>query len=240
MSALAALASALLLFVVAAIAPGPSNVLIVETSLSRGARPALALAFGVSTGSFLWALGSALGIGIFLLESAAYPYLVVLGAIVLFKLAADSARQALRQPVGRKGRAGPRPAETGAEERLESDVRGAGKDAAPGALTERPLALMGKGLVVSLSNPKSALFWIAVMSLALQPDAAPSLLAAIVLGCTALAVVIYSGFAMAVQIPALRELYAQAIAALRWGFAALYLVFAAKMLSGIVWPGPTA
>lgn len=213
MTELASLVSSLLLFAVAALAPGPSNILIVETSVSKGRRDAVLIAIGVSIGTFLWASGSAAGVNALLLGSAVYPYLLAVGIIYLLKLAKDSIGNAFRHHAPS--------AVAFANTHAENGV---------GGVSDSFIRTLGKGLATSLSNPKSALFWVSIMSVALGSKEVSWMPLGVVGGCTALALIIYLGFAWAFQIPATRAIYARNIGKISGCFAVVYLFFAANLV----------
>ena len=210
-----AIASGLGLFAVAALTPGPSNILIVETTMHRGRTSALCLALGVSIGTCVWATATAVGTGALLATSPAYPVLVAVGAGYLAKLAYDSLARAIAGRLTIWG-ASDTPAKQG-----------------QARCTERPdrARMLVKGVLTSLSNPKSALFWVSVMSVAARPGAAPWALSVFVGACTVLAVIIYGGFAVVFQIAtvhAFLDRYRRTVFGVAGG---LYLIFAGKVLA---------
>ena len=79
----------------AAGSPGPATLAIAGTSMSSGRRAGLALASGVTTGSFIWSISAAFGLGavmaanVWMFEVARY-----VGATYLLWLAFKSARAA--------------------------------------------------------------------------------------------------------------------------------------------------
>jgi threonine/homoserine/homoserine lactone efflux protein len=114
--------------------PGPSMLLIVGTALERGTRASLATVVGIAFGAQTAMLASLLGIGALLAAStAAFTALKLVGAAYLVYLGV----RAWRTPV--------RPLET----------------ASFGP--ERRLALVGRGFLTSLFNPKSFVFYVAFL-----------------------------------------------------------------------------
>nr|WP_027289829.1 LysE family translocator [Rhodovibrio salinarum] len=203
------------LFAVAALTPGPSNILIVETTIHRGQTAALFLAFGVSVGTCIWATATAAGTAALLAASSVYPVLVVVGATYLAKLAYDSfARAIASQPVTWRV-----PEISGQLDR--------------GGDRRRPVRtrMLLKGVMTSLSNPKSALFWISVMSVAAKPDAAPWALTVFVGVCTVSALAIYGGFAVVFRTETVHTFLDRHRRVVFGVVGGLYLVFAGKVLT---------
>lgn len=122
--------------VVAQITPGPNLLAVAGTALSQGRGAALLVTFGVATAIFIWVSAMAAGLGAVL---SIYPALLTamkfLGGGYLCFLALKAFRSALR----------------GESPTLKANRR---------QLT--PLAAWRTGLLVNLTNPKSALMWGAV------------------------------------------------------------------------------
>lgn len=141
---------------------------IMGVAMRQGRAAAVALALGVMTGSLIWA-GLAVGISALLARFAGALYAIkIAGGLYLLYFAWKSAKSA-------PGRRGARQIQTGP------------------AMTRR--ALYTRGVLLHLSNPKSILGWIAILSLGLRPDAAGYTLAAILGGCAVLGVVVFVGYA---------------------------------------------
>ena len=129
-----------------AMSPGPSLAIVTRHSLVSGTRAGVVCALSHGAGIFLWAALMASGLGAVLLAQPAwFEGLRVTGAGFLLYL---GARALLTQDGGIPA------------DRQES-VAGVGK-----AATE--------GIVIALSNPKVALFFAALFSQFIQPDATPS------------------------------------------------------------------
>jgi len=56
--------------------------------------------------------------------------------------------------------------------------------------------LFRQGILMHIGNPKAILTWVAIMSVALKPDAAASTLPMIISGCAAICVVVFCGYAV--------------------------------------------
>lgn len=118
------------------VAPGPNLLAVAGVALGQGRRPAVFVAFGVATAIFLWVTITAFGLATLI---ALYPGLLtamkLLGGGYLCFLAAKSLLAAWRggDPAFQASRA---------------------------ALT--PVAAWRRGLLVNITNPKSALLWVSV------------------------------------------------------------------------------
>ncbi|MEK9211579.1 LysE family translocator [Sphingomonas sp. 2378] len=184
-------------YVIAAGSPGPSTMAIMSVAMGQGRRAALALAAGVITMSFVWGLIAATGLSALLARYAqALVILKIAGGLYLLWLAFKSARSALR-----------------------SD------DAAVSAPRERPSAkaLYRRGVLMHLGNPKSVLSWLAIMTLGVGAHASMGRVATAFLGCVALGVVLFGGYALLFSTAPMVRGYARAR---RWIEGTLAVVFA--------------
>jgi threonine/homoserine/homoserine lactone efflux protein len=125
------------------ITPGPATAMVVHSAARGGRRYALVAASGNSAGLVAWALASLFGVSALVAASeAAYAALKVVGALVLIALGIQALRRARR-------------GEAPAEPHVEARHRAAFRD----------------GLVTSLSNPKVAVFYIALLPQFVPADA---------------------------------------------------------------------
>ncbi|MEM7203354.1 MAG: LysE family translocator [Planctomycetota bacterium] len=122
--------------------PGPGVVYIVARSVSQGSRAGLVSALGLSTGAMVHVLAAAVGLSALLLASAtAFAVVKWLGVIYLMYLGVRAFLDA------------PRPTTT------------------PPAPTPRAaIRLFGDGVVVSVLNPKIAMFFLAFLPQFVQPE----------------------------------------------------------------------
>ncbi|PDT10505.1 amino acid transporter [Rhizobium sp. J15] len=184
-------------YIIAAGSPGPSNMAIVNVAMSRGRRPALALAAGVITMSTCWGLIAVTGIST-LLVSYAHALLVLklAGGVYLLWLAWKAARSAITSEVT------------------------AGEVVRPAV----PLgALYRRGILMHLGNPKAVLGWVAIMSLGLKPGASPEMAITAFGGCVLLGITIFAGYAVLFSTAPMVRGYARAR---RWIEASLAVFFA--------------
>ncbi|ARJ44010.1 amino acid transporter [Pantoea alhagi] len=158
-------------YFVATASPGPSNMAIMGMAMKKGRSAALALASGVIGGSMLWALLAACGV---LTVLATFAQLLIMlkigGGLYLLWLAFKAGKSALSRPDA-----------TEFKSRDESVAFG---------------KLFRQGVLMHVGNPKAILTWVAIMSVALKPDAALSTLPLIVVGCGIICIVVFCGYAL--------------------------------------------
>lgn len=159
-------------YFVATASPGPSNMAIMGTAMKQGRGSALALAGGVIGGSMLWALLAACGV---LTVLATFAQLLVIlkigGGLYLLWLASKAGRSALRKPDA------------------PEFAQHSGTPAQYGRMFRQ-------GLLMHVGNPKAILTWVAIMSVALKPEAASSTLPMIIAGCAGICVLVFCGYAL--------------------------------------------
>jgi threonine/homoserine/homoserine lactone efflux protein len=79
--------------VLVSLTPGPATALVVRSAALRGRREAMIVTFGNSTGIFMWALASVLGISALVAASeTAFWALKIVGAVVLILLGVQALR----------------------------------------------------------------------------------------------------------------------------------------------------
>lgn len=193
-------------YVIAAGSPGPSNMRIMGMAMHQGRQAALMLAAGVVTGSMFWGLMAATGISAILTRYAeALIVLKIFGGLYLLYLAFKAGRAA-----------------------LTPDAVAA--RTAPVEVASSGFALYRRGLLMHLTNPKSVLAWIALVTLGLGPDATWHTVVAILAGCAVLSVAIFCGYALAFSTTPMVRLYRRArrwiegVLAVFFGFAGLRLL----------------
>lgn len=135
------------------LSPGPNVLAVMGTSMAEGRRAGATLALGMISGTFLWGSLTLFGLTAVLSLYASFMTLLKLvGAAYLLWLAVKAFRSAASS-------AG-----------MATRSLGAGRGMA---------ALYRRGLAIQMSNPKAALTWIAIMSLAVD-EAAPLWVGALV------------------------------------------------------------
>jgi threonine/homoserine/homoserine lactone efflux protein len=178
--------------------PGPNILAVIGTSMSVGRSQGIALALGVSAGSFCWALLTAGGLTALLAAYAsALTVIKIAGGVYLLWLGYKSFRAALSahdiQPTTLSG--------------LTKDHRG----------------YFVRGLTVQMTNPKAVLAWIAIMSLGLHDNAPLWVALSIVIGTTLLSIVIHYLYAVAFSTSTMVRVYSKGR---RWIQGALGAFFA--------------
>jgi amino acid exporter len=193
-------------FFLAIVSPGPNILAVLGTSMSTGRRSGLALALGIAAGSFCWAMLSVVGLSALLASYAsALRVIKIGGGAYLLWLAYKSFRSAA------------------AKHDLETRTLG-GSEA-------RPLRYAVRGLTIQLTNPKAALAWIAIMSLGLQAGAPAWVAVSLVVGTSALSVIIHCVYAVAFSTPIMVRLYSKARRWIQGALGALFAVAGIKLLT---------
>ena len=187
---------------IAAASPGPATLAIAGTSMTAGRRAGLAVAAGVTTGSWMWSVSAALGLGALMLANAwAVEGLRYAGAGYLLYLAYRSARSALTP-----GDPPVRPART-----VAASVRRA----------------YGKGLALHLTNPKAILFFGSLFAIGVPPGSPPEVLATVIAAVGVQSLLVFHGYALLFSSPPMMAGYLR----LRRGFEGLFaLAFGAAGL----------
>jgi amino acid exporter len=88
-----------------------------------------------------------------------------------------------------------------------------------------------RGLTVQMTNPKAALAWVAIISLGLKPDAPAWVAAVIVLGTTALSVLIHLVYAVIFSSQPMVRLYARARKPIQFTLGSFFAFAGIKMLT---------
>lgn len=193
-------------FLLSIMSPGPNILAILGTSMSAGRSSGLALALGVASGSFCWAVLTATGLSALLASYAfALTIIKVFGGIYLLWLAYKAFRAAA------------------SKHDIEARTLGC-RD-----MTVRDYYL--RGFVIQMTNPKAALAWIAIISLGLQADAPNWVAAAIVAGTTVLSIVIHAVYALAFSSAPMVRAYGKARRTIQGALGAFFVFAGVKLLS---------
>ncbi len=154
---------------VAAASPGPATTTIAGTSMVSGRRLGLAVASGITAGSWAWSISAALGLGAIMLANAwVFEAIRYFGAGYLMFLAFKSARSALMPGA--------------------MDTKGLGISSARHAF--------GKGLVLHLTNPKAVLFFGSLFAVGVPADASPEQLLTVIASVGLQSALIFHGYAV--------------------------------------------
>jgi threonine/homoserine/homoserine lactone efflux protein len=208
---LSAWLSLALVCLLGAMSPGPSLAIVVRHSVTSGTHAGVICALSHGFGIFLWAALMVSGLGALLLAQPAwFDGLRALGAVFLLYLGCR-ALMAKRGAFADAGRAN----------------SGGGKSAKKAAI---------EGLVIALSNPKVAVFFAALFSQFIQPDA--TLKTQLVIATTAATIdaLWYTVVAMLLSRPAWSGRFMQHGGLLDRGFGVILIVLSAAVLWSIWQP----
>lgn len=172
-------------FLLAIASPGPNILAVIGTSMSVNRASGMALATGVATGSFTWAVLTVFGLSAVLATYASALLVIkVFGGLYLLWLAYRSFKSAASR----------------------HDIEA--KELAGGRRT--PFGYLKRGYIIQMTNPKAALAWIAIISLGLKQGAPLWVGAVIVIGTFLLSLVIHLLYAVAFSTPVMVRLYGKA------------------------------
>lgn len=190
---------------IATASPGPATMAIAGTSMKSGRRCGLALAAGVTTGSWTWSISAALGMGAVMLANAwAFEVLRYFGACYLLFLAYKSARAACASSVPVTPYV------------AVSSLRGA----------------FAKGLALHLTNPKAILFFGALFAIGIPADASLYALATVIAAVGLQSFILFHAYALLFSSPPMilgyekMRRWFEAIFALAFGAAGLKILSA--------------
>ncbi len=192
-------------YIIATASPGPAIVSIIGTSISHGRNAGLALAFGVLTGSYTWAMLAAAGLSALIRTYGnALFVLKIAGGLYLLWLAFKALKAAMRK---------------GADSVLSLDKQ---------SPSLRRLYL--KGLGIHLTNPKAIFSWLTLVSLG-TPQDAPHVMPVLIGGCMVLGVVIFMGFALLFSIEPVHRGYRKARRGIEAAMAGFFAFAGFKLLT---------
>ncbi|MFY0596148.1 MAG: LysE family transporter [Cognatishimia sp.] len=169
-------------FLLAIASPGPNILAVIGTSMSVSRGCGVALALGVASGSFTWAILTVFGLSALLATYAsALIFIKIFGGLYLLWLAYKSFKSALSKPD------------------IEAKELAGGRRSWGGYFQ--------RGYIVQMTNPKAALAWIAIISLGLKQGAPMWVAAAVVLGTFAMSIAIHVLYALAFSTPVMMRIY---------------------------------
>tara|TARA_E500000318_G_scaffold82427_1_gene77795 strand:- start:414 stop:1067 length:654 start_codon:yes stop_codon:yes gene_type:complete len=190
----------LLAALVATGSPGPAILAIAGTSMTSGRSAGLAVASGVTTGSWMWSAMAAFGLGAIMLSHVwLFETIRIAGAGYLLFLAFKSARAALRP----------------------------GSMAITGRHIPSLRRAYGSGLALHLTNPKAILFFGSLFSLGVPPGATWEHLAVIIAAVGIQSALVFHGYALLFSNPRMISAYSRFH---RWFEAVFACVFGAAGL----------
>lgn len=172
-------------FLLAIASPGPNILAVIGTSMGVNRRSGMALAMGVATGSFTWALLTVFGLSALLASYASALIVIkVFGGLYLLWLAYKAFKSAVSR----------------------HDIEAVELPGGP----RTPWGYARRGYVIQMTNPKAALAWIAIISLGLSEAAPMWVGAVIVVGTFALSIAIHLLYAVAFSTPVMVRIYGRA------------------------------
>jgi threonine efflux protein len=193
-------------FAVAVGSPGPSNLAIMSTAMGAGRKPALALAAGVTTGSFTWGLLAAAGVTALIAANANALYAIkIAGGLYLLYLAWRSGRSAMRRDV----------VVVAAQISEQHDYK----------------RIYLRGYLMHLTNPKAILGWTAIIALGLPPNAPREVIYAILAGCLLISATLNCSYALAFSTTPMVQGYRRARRWIEGGLAGLFTFAGIKLLA---------
>lgn len=188
----------------AAGSPGPATLAIAGTSMSSGRNTGLALASGVTTGSFIWSVSAAFGLGAVMAANAwVFEVIRYFGAGYLMWLAIKAARSAW---VGNRLATKPLPPTT-------------------------PRRAYTKGLALHLTNPKAVLFFGALYAIGVPPGTPPSALIMVILAVGVQSLIMFHLYAVIFSSKPMTAAYTRAKRMFEAFFALAFGAIAFKVLT---------
>ena len=152
----------------ASVSPGPATLALAGTSMASGRGSGMALASGITTGSLMWSVAAALGLGALMLANAwMFEVIRYFGAAYLMYLAYKATRSALST-----------------------------KEIATKSLVGGKRTLYAKGLALHLTNPKAILFFGSLFSLGVPQDTSFQDLGLVIAAVGFQSFVIFHGYAL--------------------------------------------
>lgn len=193
-------------FLLAIASPGPNILAVIGTSMAVGRSSGMALALGVATGSFTWALLTVFGLSAILATYAsALLAIKIFGGCYLLWLAWKSFKSAASA----------------------HDIEA--KELAGGRRT--PMGYAKRGYIIQMTNPKAALAWIAIISLGLKEGAPLWVGAVIVIGTFLMSIVIHLLYAVAFSTPGMVRIYGRARRVIQGVLGTFFALAGLKLLS---------
>lgn len=193
----------LLAALVATASPGPATLALAGTAMRHGRAAGLALASGITTGSLMWSVAAALGLGAVMLANAwVFELIRILGAAYLLYLAYRAMRSALSE-----------------------------RDLATRSVSGSAPALFAKGLALHLTNPKVILFFGSLYVLGLPPGTGVLDLFVIIAAVGLQSFAVFHGYALLFSSRAMARLYLRLRRWFEGLFAILFGVAGFKILT---------
>mmetsp|Transcript_23190 Transcript_23190/g.39737 ORF Transcript_23190/g.39737 Transcript_23190/m.39737 type:complete len:210 (-) Transcript_23190:9085-9714(-) len=164
---------------IASASPGPATLALAGTSMASGRPFGLALASGITTGSLMWSVAAALGLGTVMLANAwVFELIRYFGAMYLIFLAYKAARSAWSS-----------------------------KEIATKSFKGGKRTLYAKGLVLHLTNPKAILFFGSLYSLGIPAGTDIQQLVLVILAVGLQSFLVFHGYALLFSSRSMTKIY---------------------------------
>ncbi len=184
--------------------PGPATLAIAGTSMSSGRRARLALASGVTTGSFIWSVSAAFGLGAVMAANAwMFEVARYVGAVYLMWLAIKAAKSAWL----------------------------GNKITAKALLQITPRRAYAKGLALHLTNPKAVLFFGALYAIGIPVGTSPNVLITVILAVGLQSMIMFHLYAIIFSSTPMAAAYVRAKRGFEGFFALAFGAIAIKVLT---------
>lgn len=193
--------------ILAIASPGPATLAIMATSMSKGRVYGATIALGILTGSLMWSIAAAFGLGAVMHANAwLFEVLKTIGALYLLYLSYRSLRSAF----------------SSVEHKAESESAMA-DNISYGSVYRR-------GLLIHLTNPKAILFFGALYSLAIPSGTSVAGLASVVTFVGTISAAIFLGYAIIFSSEAVRSWYMRSKQIFNFSFGVLFGVSGIRLL----------
>lgn len=198
---------AYIIFLSGVLTPGPANLLIMSVSADKGKAIGLAIAMGVICGSITWAIFSVLGIKTLI---SAYPELLIVirifGICFLLWLSYKAVRNAMTSKI--------------ASNNITRKIDTTGK-----------FKVFLQGYAVHITNPKALIVWTTIISVGVPPNSSPIVPYLIVLGCSILGIIVFSGYALLFSTNKMTTAFKKLRIPINWLVAIIFFLIAIFSLS---------
>ncbi|OWU83316.1 threonine transporter [Oceanicola sp. 22II-s10i] len=190
------------ILLVAVMSPGPAVAMLLGISMSRGRASAVVAAIGVAAGSITMGTLAVIGLGV-LVAQAAWTLTVmrILGSAYLLWMAYGAFRKAAQPGAIRPAEMPP---------------------------LSRPRAFL-TGYLMQITNPKAAVFWVAIASVGATHEAPVHLIALFLAGSFVMSLAGHMGYALALSSSPVRAVYLKARRGVEATLGVLFTFFAFKL-----------
>lgn len=193
---------------VAFLSPGPNFVGIVSTTVTNRTN-GLAVAIGCSLGTTFWALMAVTGLTALLaLHPLFATVMQVLGGSYLMWLGFKSLRSSL--------------------------TKGSDPTLTASPTSEPRWASFRKGLLIQVTNPKTALFWLSMVAFVIDPQTPAIVSLILVVGVTLIALAWHSVLAVAFSHPTIVKAYMARRRVISFTFGLAFLLLGGRLVEGAV------